>query len=609
MLRNVAQWSLLFLMLIGNALVGQRLQAQTYSLPNNNTSCPSNCRLITWQAGSDIWNGGTLPNYTSVTCNGLAGDGTTDDGPTIQACLNSAAAGTAVLLPGGKTYFVNQLIRLKSNSVLRGAGPTTQINLGANGQLTTQNFSDNTGMTPGTTYGCNPSSSCIPYRLSGSPQKGDTTVTTSTGSVSAGQWIIITSDDDPSLVSSTGTDGFCQWCGANNGYETMNQIVQVTNVSGSTLTLSRPLYYKLYTNPSYRIITFGTQHAGYENFHVTATGDIGAAPMIYLQGCLECWVKGVETQNTGSSSGSAHVELDFSYGCEIRDGYYHDQRSGASGSGYGVYFQFVNSDHKVENNIMRHNRHGIVYQGGGSGTAILYNYFDDGYTDDLTYLASARTSHGSHPYMNLFEGNVMSHVAADDFWGTSSHVVFFRNWLWASETGTGVPSFPPLNGYAAVDLYTGQEYYSYVGNVLGKPGLLAAWALATLSGFNEYAEYPTPMVYSAGGTLGTAASSAATLLRHGNWDYNTNGVAFWDGGSNHTLAASMYYSSEPGFMSGYPWPLEGPEGNPTINKNAAENCYLGGPFTGGSFTPATCYVPTSSGPPSPPTNPVNAKVN
>ena len=39
---------------------------------------------------------------------------------------------------------------------------------------------------------------------------------------------------------------------------------------------------------------------------------------------------------------------------------------------------------------MRNNRHSVVFQGGGSGVAILYNYIDDDYSDDLTYLGSAK---------------------------------------------------------------------------------------------------------------------------------------------------------------------------------------------------------------------------
>ncbi len=348
--RRISLWVLTILLFIGTAFVWQSLRAQTsslpYSLPNDNAGCPSNCRQIQWKAGSDLWNNGSLPVYSpQVACSGAVGDGVTDNTTAINNCINSAANGTAVYLPAG-TYFINGAVQLKSDVVLRGAGPPTQLNLGASGKLTTRNFSTSSNLTPSTSYGCNPTSSCVPYHLSGTPGKGDTSVIISSGSVSTGQWIMITSDDDPTLVNATGTDGLCRWCGANNGFQTMDQIVQVTNVSGSTLTLSRPLYYKLFTNPSYRVITFPTQKAGYEYFHVTATADIGSSPIIRLQGCLYCWVKGVETQNTGSSSGAVHVEVDYSYGDEIRDGYYHDQRSGASGSGYGIHFMFLNSDHK-----------------------------------------------------------------------------------------------------------------------------------------------------------------------------------------------------------------------------------------------------------------------
>jgi Pectate lyase superfamily protein len=572
---------LAILAFIGVALIGQRLSAQApYDLPNDNSGCPSNCRQIPWQAGSDLWNGGVLPTYTSVTCAGLAGNGTTDDGPAIQACINKASPNTAVLIPAG-TYLVNSTVRLVSNVVLRGAGAaSTFINEGANGWLTTQNFSWSQ-LDPPTQYGVKSQG----YTLSGSPQKGDTTLTVSTGTVNVGDWISVFANDDPTLVTATGTDGFCQWCGDNTGYHLMQQIVQVTAKSGSVITISRPLYYTLYTSPQYRKYTFATQKAGFENFKVTATGDIKASQIVTLQGCLYCWVSGLETQNSGSSSGTAHIELMESYGCEVRDSYVHDGRSSASGANYGIYFMFINSDHKVENNIMRHNRHSIIYQGGGSGTAVLYNYIDDDYTDDLTYLGSARTSHGAHPYMNLFEGNVISHITADDFWGSSSHFVFFRNWLWGDETGTGVPSFPPSDGFDAVDLYTLQTYYSFVGNVLGITGKNTKWSNATLRGFNEYASASAPIVYSFGGASGSIPSPGTTSLNHGNYDYKTDGVAYWEGGSNHTLKTSMYYTTQPSFLANCSWPSFGPEGGPTINQTPAVARYNGTTCTGGAGSP------------------------
>jgi hypothetical protein len=150
-------------------------------------------------------------------------------------------------------------------------------------------------------------------------------------------------------------------------------------------------------------------------------------------------------------------------------------------------------------------------------------------------------------------------VAADDFWGSSSHFVFFRNWLWGDETGTGVPSFPPEEGYDAIDLYPLQTYYSFVGNVLGNPNLHTTWSSATLRGFDEYAEAATPIVYSFGTASGSIPSGDTTSLNHGNYDWKTKGVAYWDGGTVHALAASMYYSAKPAWWGAQAWPPIGPD--------------------------------------------------
>ena len=594
---------------------GQKLLAQsTYSLPNVTTDCPSNCRLITWQAGSDLWNDGTLPVYPAGSvCSGLVADGVTDNTRAINACISAQSSGHAAVIPAG-TYYVNGTVRLLSGVVLRGKGTSsTFINLGARGGLTTQNFSFGGHLNPITNYATLPST----YTLRGSPQKGDTTVTIGSGRVSVGTWIKIFGNDDPTLIDDQGTDGWCAWCADNTGYYLMQQIVQVTAITsgsggaGSVVAISRPIYYPPYTGAvtnaggkgsnepagaKYNIIKFPTQKAGYENFKVTATGDIGANSIILMQGCLYCWVSGVETQTTGSSSDSAHVQWMESYGGETRDNYFHDQRSGASGSGYGIYFKWVNGDQKVENNIVRHNRHGIVWQGGGSGSAVLYNYIDDAYTDDLTYNGSARTGHGAHPFFNLFEGNSFSHIAADDFSGTTSHIVFFRNWLWGDYTGNWTvptpgtdaptPASPdPQGGFDAVDLYQNQEYYSFVGNILGNPGLHATWSAATLSlpcALNScgYQEASAPGVYSYGNTVmhsgGLAATSSGTILRHGNYDYLTKGVAYWDGGSNHSLASSLYYASKPSFFGRCTWPVYGYDLAPMTNTLPAQSRYNNG---------------------------------
>jgi parallel beta-helix repeat protein len=650
MSRNMLLGVLVILMFIGIALFGQSLQAQTsslpYILPNNNGACPLNCRQIPWKAGSDLWNSGALPAYSpQVTCSAAVGNGTTDNTTALNNCIAAAASGSAVYLPSGN-FFINGTVRLKSNIVLRGAGPTTIILEGSNGWLTTQDFSHSTNITPATTYNQIPTT----YTLSGAPQKGDTTLTIGSGSVSAGTWIKVFGNDDPALISDPG--GTCDYCADDTGAYLMQQIVQVTAINsggggaGSVVTISQPLYYTPYTGSvrmtdpagtepagaKYDIISFPTQKAGYEYFHVVATGDIGAGQIITMQGCLFCWVKGVETQFTGSNSGSAHIQLQFSYGNEVRDCYVHEQRSGASGSGYGIYVFFTNGNHKIENNIVRHNRHGIIWEGGGGAEAVLYNYIDDEYTDDLTYLGSARPNHGAHPYMVLWEGNIASHLAPDDFHGSASHFVFFRNNMWGDESNdnggcsyvTGndnfghatcgsVPNFNPggMSGFDTIDVYTLNTYMSYVANVLGRTGMHVNWSGATLRGFNEYGTNTNPIVYSYAGAVSSVPSTDTTSINHGNYDFKTNGVAYWEGGSNHAFASSWYYSSKPAFLGSKPWPLIGPDitgGNLSgtsglVNTNTAYDCYwTGGVHANQPFNSAACYgSSTSTKPISPPT--------
>jgi hypothetical protein len=555
-IQNIAV-SLLIMLLIPS------ISFAVYDLPNNDSDCPANCRRITWSAGSDIWNGGTLPKYNSVTCTGLV-TGTADQTAKINTCITNAANDTAVYIPSG-TYAVNGSIKLKSRVVLRGAGlGSTILNLGSDG-----NISATTGqITPSLSYGAHVAG----YKISGAPRKGDTNlIISNSGDAAIGDWIAIYSDNNSSLPVDAGG---CNWCGENSPFNLQQQIVQITAKSGTAITINKPLYFTLGAAPEFKKYTFGTQRAGIEDLKLNTVADIGANSIIDFANALQCWVNGVETYGTGSSSGSAHVKLRYSYGCEIRNSYFHFGRSSASGANYGIAIMQINSDHKIENNVLRHNRHSIVFEGGGSGCAILYNYMDDNYTDDLTYLGNSRFNHGAHPFMNLFEGNIISSIMADDIWGSSSHFTLFRNWIWGDETGTGVPSYPPGWGYVAINIVSSNTYYNVVGNVLGASGKEAVWSNATVRGGDIYASYNQPMVYS------YYTDSATTSINHGNYDYKTKGVAYWEGGADHVLKPSMYYSSAPSFLAGYSWPLLGPDVPGIVNNNPAKDRYEGKSPTG-----------------------------
>jgi len=560
--------------------VVQRVLAQTgvYDLPNDDAGCPENCRQIPWLAGSDLWNGGTLPVYSGATCSGLTeGNGTSNNAAAIQACINNAPADTAVLIPPGM-YYVNSRINLKSRVVLRGAGggPGAQGtwisnsykgDVGAGSTVTTLKFGSNGGIqTPGS-----PSLGSSKSLASGFGKGSTTLVASNSPGLSVGDWIVVSElqGDADIPTSFSGDIGNCTWCGeSNNSGRVMNQIVQVSSVSGTSIGISRPMYYQFKSglSPRFRELTGTTQNTGVENMKLWGSSNSRSDAHIYFDGCVYCWVKDVETYNTPDVAKAYPVYMEYSYGVEIRDSYFHFGQGNSGDRNYGIGMFGPNSDHKVENNILRENRHSWSQEGGGSGNVFLYNYVDDNYTNDSSFLGSPRANHGAHPYMTLFEGNIVSHFASDYFWGTSSHIVMFRNWFWGDASGnySGFSGSNPSWGFVAMEIDRMQHFYAAVGNVLGNPNLHTNWSNATLldSNCNWGSSRSSPTVYGLGcvsqsGPFDSAVRS--TMILHGNYDFKTQGVAHWDGGSQHALKASMYYSAKPPFFSECAWPAFGPD--------------------------------------------------
>jgi hypothetical protein len=590
--------SLLLVCLIGVAGTAQHsLSAQTsiYELPNDNAGCPANCRQIPWKAGSDVWNGGTLPTAAGVACTaGLTeGDGTTDNTAAIESCLSAIASGQAAVLPAGM-YYVNSSLDIPPGKVLRGAGSTNC----AQGRWITSSWHGDTGSgATCTTLKLGPSgyvnmpgnaSLGTAYNLSGGYAKGSQSLvaaTTPTG-IAANDWILISELEDPAIPSTlTGENGTCTWCGeANATGRPMTQVFQVTSVSGNTINISRPLYYTFKSGlaPRVREITGTAMKAGIEQLKLWGSSTARTEAHIDIDGCMLCWVKGVETYDTPDIAKAYPIYIQYSYGNEIRDSYFHFGRGNSGDRNYGIGMFGPNSDHKVENNIYRENRHSWSQEGGGSGNVFLYNYVDDNYTNDTSFLGSPRANHGAHPYMTLFEGNIVSHFASDGIWGSSSHVVLFRNWLWGDATGS-YPSFSSTNwGFVALEIDRQQHYYSALANVLGNPNLHTNWSNASVMQANCSfgSSRSAPMVYGLGcvsqsGTYDAAVRS--TLILHGNYDYKTQGVANWDGGSARGFNDSMYYSSKPAFFGACAWPAFGPDVPSITNTLPAMARYEGSP--------------------------------
>jgi hypothetical protein len=154
--------------------------------------------------------------------------------------------------------------------------------------------------------------------------------------------------------------------------------------------------------------------------------------------------------------------------------------------------------------------------------------------------------------MNLWEGNVGYQVAGDFIHGSSSHNTVFRSRSlgWQSETITANNN--------AVALGKKNTYVNVVGCVLGTDGRSTRYEVLPGQPYDVSSE----ITIWALGVMHPDADDpnvAATLLRHGNYDY-VNHDTIWDESiEERTLPASLYLSAKPAWFGDVPWPPIGPD--------------------------------------------------
>jgi hypothetical protein len=414
----------------------------------------------------------------------------------------------------------------------------------------------------------------------------DSTVLTilSTTNYAVGDVIAIYQNKDAALIDDKGLDYLGEDQDGTQDAHAFQQYATITAINGNDVTISPSVYL---TSPSptgagIRKQTFNIERAGLENLRLSGTGTNDKA--IFFRFTKNCWVKGIESYNTGgtNSSGSPHIWTQFSFQNEYRDSYHHKGGSNDSGGNYGIQFYHWNSQHKVENNIIRETRHSIVFEGGGSGNAILYNYTDDNWESvqgkgkqrDSSFLsADAVPNHGAHPYMNLWEGNFSANVWGDYTQGSSSHNTVFRSYIQCKNTTNALDVSPWL--WVCVEIEKYNRYYNLVGNVIGYSALSTGTLLCNANS----CESAKPYVYrfgrsSAGGSYADTLPYS-TAIKHGNYDYVTDSVAHWDGGADHALPVSLYYASAPLFFDGFTWPPFGSDLSPFTHLLPAQARYAG----------------------------------
>jgi hypothetical protein len=180
--------------------------------------------------------------------------------------------------------------------------------------------------------------------------------------------------------------------------------------------------------------------------------------------------------------------------------------------------------------------------------------------------------HGTGNQMNLFEGNSVNGLSADNYWGTGAVSTYFRNYSRGWQNGTNENTL-------AMQVYAYNRGYNVIGNVLGTSGYHTQYESSGSVGSRTSCWTSVfGLGWPASGTsclqLTNDPLVRSTLLRWGNYDtvnasvqWNqseipTSGAAFINGNAvpaNHNLPPSFYLSTKPGWWGPVPWPAIGPD--------------------------------------------------
>lgn len=546
-------------------------------------------RTAPWQGNVGVPGG--IPTRTTIWKNivtdlGADPTGVVDAAPIISNAINSCPAGQVVYMPAG-TFRINSQITFdqnRSNGTLRGAGM---------GQTVLKSYANGGN---GVFYAGNgdwPRPSATIAITSGAT-KGSTIVTVpNTSSIPVGN-IVRLEQSDPTFVKE-----------ANGGTNSMSFTFRVVSKTSTTVTLSAPIPYTLTNSPRLAVYTLPPLTGfGFEDFTFDLNNS-GAVSGIFLIQAYGCWIKGVEVKN----SNSRQFFLDWVVNCEIRRCYTHDIRS--SGPNHeGIDFFQDSSWNLIEDNICVNGGFPHIIlgdsEGGCAGNVIAYNYSQNVDTGSTVAGAAYSSDHGPHNMMNLFEGNIGQEFTSDGYFGSSSHTTVFRNAL--SGVFTGVSDQWPI----AVALGRWSNYYNIVGNVLGQSGYTDAYE-TEVNGYPDTLAliyrlgYPNmgnpsydgtwpatnpPNYTTQTNTQNLDLNVKATILRHGNFDYATNGIVWDPAISDHTIPDSLYLAARPGWWpNAMPWPPIGPDRTPMVGQIPAQCRFLGGNC---SPSPTSTPTPTAT---------------
>lgn len=535
----------------------------------------------------------------------------------IQNALNACGTNHFVLLGTGTFNFTHFVI--PPNCALRGQGDSTVLN--------------DTGTDPApVSFANNISGTNTPFvsgsavSFTGGVQGATTIVVSNASGIGVGSILMLTQPDITSFMTQSGHGGNCDFC--NSGYPNdgnSGQIVRVTNVAGTTITIDPPLFYA-YANPSFefRFTVTVAANSGLEFLKISQndTHPNSNSATINMIGAYGSWVQGIHSD----FADNAHMFLQYSLHCSVIDSFFHDAfQHGPGSNDQQLNLAYKSTLNLIQNNIFWRMHVGIMNQRGDAGNVIAYNYSAGHYDSTAAsgmWNEPGIDSHGAHPWFNLVEGNQVGAFLWDDYWGSHSHLTLFRNWAVGENTYllpkdqrgalTGSTIFTDNGNNFSNDVNDFNNYFNIVGNISGNAHFNslspAGVKISPASGFSNGVGFRIGYNGSSNSAVAQGTCSPVTVggcayktaFIHGQYDLS-NDTFIWDAGHpDHTLPASFYLTSKPSWFGSVPFPPIGPDVNSGgtgslkyVNDIPAKKCFdlvtSNGTSNTGVFNPSVCY--------------------
>jgi hypothetical protein len=364
--------------------------------------------------------------------------------------------------------------------------------------------------------------------------------------------------------SGSGSDAAC-WFSRQD--RPQNEIKEIASVSGNTVTFTSPVHKNYRTSHYAELTTYTGSNAPVENAGLEALTLVGGGDgAVRFNNTRYSWARNIEVTEWYGEG----VAIENSFRDELRDSHIHDAAwPEPGGAGYAISLAFASSEALIENNIVVKANKMMVARSSGAGSVVGYNYMDDGYiaTDEGWIEIGLNASHMVGSHMVLFEGNQSFNIDSDDTHGNSTYMVYFRNYTttvrssfksdYTSNTINDVGNGNGPRRAAGAMTYT--YWVTYVGNVLGQPGLTTA-----ANGYTDNMPNSTtwgPSIWMLGwndiSPYTEDPNVAATAIRDGNWD-SFLAQQTWLTGTSAPLPNSLYLACKPAFMGSNTWPWVDP---------------------------------------------------